>query len=127
MTLKTLDEAIGQRLAADVSSPVVMDKVADAIAGPIIEKRAAQIVASMANRDNLQKIVNRAKPDQVSISLDGTETISTYSAKAYKEITDAKARIEQIGKAIDAALSKNDYEPLNKLGAGAQKSADDAG
>lgn len=112
---KTITEVVAQKLAE--ISPVVNEKVIDALVDREVEKRTKLIVDSLDKLRSLQGELRKIKPDVgQSFSEDGTETKPTQYSKAKFE--ERKKLLEQIAKlqtALDVAIDKGDMSKLNEL------------
>ena len=112
---KSITEAVAKQLSE--ISPVVNEKVINALVEREVEKRSKLIIDGLEKLRSLQNELKKIKPD-VGQSFDenGVETKPTQYSKAKYE--ERKKLLEQISKlqaALDLAVEQGDISKLNEL------------
>jgi enoyl-CoA hydratase/carnithine racemase len=79
-----------------------------------LEKRAAAVIAGLANLDTLNKNLKQLtdKPDVKNFDVNGTKVIEAYSEAAVKSIKQAKEAVDKQQLALADALERNDFKKL---------------
>lgn len=109
-----LNLKIAERLAS--SGETVKNLVIDLLVQKEVDLRVNQISAALVNLTKLETQLSRTdRPDIKTYNKDGSVASELYSDARIKEINSAKKKIDSIRNAINTALEKGDYEPLNKL------------
>jgi hypothetical protein len=93
-------------------APAVTDKVIEHLVNKELMRRSEAVINGMSELDKLKNEARKMKPDMISYNLDGSIASSTWSKAKLDEKNKADQKIEKITKAIDKALTDNDYSDL---------------
>lgn len=112
---KTIIEAVAQKLSE--ISPVVNERVIDALVEREVEKRSKMIMDGLEKLRSLQTDLKKIKPDVGQcFDEDGNETKPTqYSKAKYEERKKVLEQINKIQTALELAVEKGDVTKLNEL------------
>lgn len=110
---------------AEQSKTEVRSRVVAQLVEAEIQKRAAALALALSKRQEAAKELDKIRPD---IELDkirpdiahydenGTLAVTAFSKAVFEQKKQAKAKLEKIDKAIDAAINNADYQALDKIG-----------
>lgn len=129
--MSKIQDAVAEKIIALTKSNPVSDIVVGKLADVEISKRVDSITKAVQKLETLEKEYKKVnRPDLITYV--GDEKKEATSEARFKEIAKAKQNVENLEKAINAALEKNDTDSYNKLngtlggGGNKEKSAADS-
>jgi hypothetical protein len=110
-------KSIGLKVAEQIANagPAILDKVINNLASLEIEKRANALLngvnLAVATKRELQKI----KPDVVAYDASGAEVSANWSKSKLEEKKKLEEKLGKIEKAVELAVTKNDFSKVSEL------------
>ncbi len=102
------------RRVAELGSERVVDEVVTNLVESEVTRRAAALAAAVELSAKAKRELNKAKPDQLAIAEDGTET-GTYSRDAFEAKKKLEDQIAKIDAAVKAATENGDWGKLYEV------------
>lgn len=94
----------------------VRQKVVDILADRGIEARATALEKALTRRSDLQRDLKKAeKPDVEHFNPDGSPAPALYTKAKVEEVKKAREALDKVEKAIDLALTKNDFTKVKEV------------
>jgi hypothetical protein len=117
LTNKTSSEALLLDVAAKVKedSLGVRAKVVNLIAEKEVEARTAATMSVLDKLAEVNKSLNKVKPDQVFYDVDGKEVQSCFSKEKLEERKKLLEKKEQLDNALKKAFNDNDFSKVKEL------------
>ena len=109
----SLLEEVAKRYA---TAEPVREKVVKAMADEEIEARAVALRKVLVRRSELQRDLKKVdKPDIETFNADRSPARQEYSKAKLDEIHKAKEALDKVEKALDLALTKNDFSKVKEI------------
>lgn len=114
MTPKTINVAVAEQVEK-LGSAKVVDAVVEKLVNAEVTKRADALAAAVKlSEDTFRELKKASKPDQTSVSVDGTKTES-FSAKAFEAKKKLEEKQTKIDNVVTNATEKGEWGKLYEL------------
>lgn len=111
--MSNINTAVADRLAN--IAPVVSEKVINHLVEKEVNRRADAVILALSTIDKLTSDLKKFKPDIVSYNGDGTEASANWSKPKLDEKNKVESTIAKLNKAVEKALTENDFGDLFNL------------
>lgn len=113
-TSKSINIVVAEQVEK-LGSGKVVDTVVQKLVETEITKRADALASAIKLAEDVSRELKKARPDQVSIAVEGGVKTETFSAKAFEAKKKLEERAAKIEKVVEAATEKGNWGDLYNL------------